>query len=67
MLATVHMSDAMLKEVADLDEQLAKRFAEMNIPDDWDNESSKSNTKTCTCPTCGKTHMQAGQTESSDE
>ncbi len=57
VLATIHLSDAMLDEVSHLDADLEARLASLEAPPGWDRDSVNTPTKTCTCEKCGRTHI----------
>jgi len=57
VLASVHLDEDLLKEVREFDAVLAKRLAEMEIPDDLNIESVNTEIGQCVCPTCGRRHI----------
>lgn len=56
-LTTIHLSDEMVRAVSNLDEHLAERFASMNVPSSWNNDSVNSPVARCVCVTCGASHI----------
>ena len=59
LLGTIHLDEAMRKEIGSLDENMQKAFASMEIPDAWNKDSVNSEVAGCVCPTCGKRHIRA--------
>lgn len=57
VLSTIHLDDALLKEVREFDAVLAKRLAELEVPDDLDFDSVNTEIGQCVCPTCGRRHI----------
>jgi ParB/RepB/Spo0J family partition protein len=55
-LVTVHLSEALLSEVATLDDELAQRLSELEPPEQWNRRADSAPLPDCTCPTCGKLH-----------
>lgn len=67
LLATVHLDDAMRKQIAALDANMAATLAKLEVPDAWNKESVNTEIAGCVCPTCGKRHIRnadrSGETE----
>lgn len=59
LLATVHLDEAMRKEITLLDADMADMFAKMEVPNGWNKNSVNTEIRQCSCPKCGRRHIRA--------
>jgi ParB-like nuclease family protein len=63
VLKTVHLDDDLLKEVIQIDASLAETLGKMEVPANWNRESSTTEIEQCACPKCGKRHIKGKKAE----
>jgi hypothetical protein len=56
-LTSLHFDDKMIAEMSALDANMAKMFAQMDVPDAWNQDSNRSEIGNCRCPACGRSHI----------
>jgi ParB-like chromosome segregation protein Spo0J len=58
-LMEIHIEEPMKKELLEFDINLAEMLAQMEPPDNINNESPTHSNATCKCPKCGATHVKS--------